>query len=180
VLALSWSVAQLGWVGGPVAMLCFAFVTYLSALLLSHCYRSPVSDGDDPQKRQRNYTYMDAVRTHLGTLRYLKSFLALRPCVFVLVLVTPVVFVLSSVCNTVCAFAHCYLSMATDEQRVQGRSAPGSAACYSTSTCTGRQSPTPSPRQHASGTYPDPFPLLDLLDMFSTWQPGQPCTVMLC
>ncbi|CAD6261911.1 unnamed protein product [Miscanthus lutarioriparius] len=69
VLALSWSVAQLGWVGGPVAMLCFAFVTYLSALLLSHCYRSPVSDGDDPQKRQRNYTYMDAVRTHLGEKR---------------------------------------------------------------------------------------------------------------
>ncbi|CAD6259207.1 unnamed protein product [Miscanthus lutarioriparius] len=69
VLALSWSVAQLGWVGGPVAMLCFAFVTYLSAFLLSHCYRSPVSDGDDSQKRQRNYTYMDAVRTHLGEKR---------------------------------------------------------------------------------------------------------------
>jgi len=66
VLALSWSVAQLGWVGGPVAMLCFAFVTYLSAFLLSHCYRSPASD-DGSLKRQRNYTYMDAVRTHLGT-----------------------------------------------------------------------------------------------------------------
>uniref|UniRef100_A0A804M8X7 Amino acid transporter transmembrane domain-containing protein n=2 Tax=Zea mays TaxID=4577 RepID=A0A804M8X7_MAIZE len=65
VLALSWSVAQLGWVGGPVAMLCFAFVTYLSAFLLSHCYRSPASD-DGSLKRQRNYTYMDAVRTHLA------------------------------------------------------------------------------------------------------------------
>ncbi|PUZ49308.1 hypothetical protein GQ55_7G316200 [Panicum hallii var. hallii] len=64
VLALSWSVAQLGWVGGPVAMVCFAFVTYISALLLSHCYRSP-----DLEKRQRNYTYMDAVRTHLGEKR---------------------------------------------------------------------------------------------------------------
>ncbi|CAO2044079.1 unnamed protein product [Urochloa humidicola] len=64
VLALSWSVAQLGWVGGPVAMVCFAFVTYLSAYLLSHCYRSP-----DLEKRQRNYTYMDAVRTHLGEKR---------------------------------------------------------------------------------------------------------------
>jgi amino acid permease len=61
VLALSWSVAQLGWVAGPVAMLCFAFVTYVSAFLLSHCYRSPESG-----KRQRNYTYMGAVRTHLG------------------------------------------------------------------------------------------------------------------
>uniref|UniRef100_A0A804M8X8 Amino acid transporter transmembrane domain-containing protein n=1 Tax=Zea mays TaxID=4577 RepID=A0A804M8X8_MAIZE len=68
VLALSWSVAQLGWVGGPVAMLCFAFVTYLSAFLLSHCYRSPASD-DGSLKRQRNYTYMDAVRTHLGEKR---------------------------------------------------------------------------------------------------------------
>ncbi|ONM12697.1 putative amino acid permease 7 [Zea mays] len=68
VLALSWSVAQLGWVGGPVAMLCFAFVTYLSAFLLSHCYRSPASD-DGSLKRQRNYTYMDAVRTHLELAR---------------------------------------------------------------------------------------------------------------
>ncbi|BAF16052.2 Os04g0659800 [Oryza sativa Japonica Group] len=37
VLALSWSVAQLGWVAGPIAMVCFAFVTYISAFLLSHC-----------------------------------------------------------------------------------------------------------------------------------------------
>ncbi|KAK3143481.1 hypothetical protein QOZ80_4AG0300830 [Eleusine coracana subsp. coracana] len=63
VLALSWSVAQLGWVGGPVAMVCFAIVTYISASLMSHCYRSPEADSE---KRQRNYTYMDAVRTHLG------------------------------------------------------------------------------------------------------------------
>ncbi|GJN26161.1 hypothetical protein PR202_gb14070 [Eleusine coracana subsp. coracana] len=40
VLALSWSVAQLGWVGGPVAMVCFAIVTYISASLMSHCYRA--------------------------------------------------------------------------------------------------------------------------------------------
>lgn len=70
VLALSWSVAQLGWVGGPVAMLCFAFVTYLSAFLMTHCYRSPVCSESDAgsQKRQRNYSYMDAVRSHLGTI----------------------------------------------------------------------------------------------------------------
>nr|CAB3486041.1 unnamed protein product [Digitaria exilis] len=65
VLALSWSAAQLGWVGGPVAMVCFAFVTYISAYLLSHCYRSP----DLEKRHQRNYTYMDAVRTHLGEKR---------------------------------------------------------------------------------------------------------------
>ncbi|RLM73866.1 putative amino acid permease 7 [Panicum miliaceum] len=45
-------------------MVCFAFVTYISAFLLSHCYRSP-----DLEKRQRNYTCMDAVRTHLGEKR---------------------------------------------------------------------------------------------------------------
>uniref|UniRef100_A0A0E0DJH0 Amino acid transporter transmembrane domain-containing protein n=1 Tax=Oryza meridionalis TaxID=40149 RepID=A0A0E0DJH0_9ORYZ len=61
VLALSWSVAQLGWVAGPIAMVCFAFVTYISAFLLSHCYRSHGSE-----KMQRNYSYMDAVRIHLG------------------------------------------------------------------------------------------------------------------
>ncbi|KAL6844108.1 hypothetical protein ACP4OV_025781 [Aristida adscensionis] len=65
VLALSWSVAQLGWVGGPVAMVGFALVTYVSARLLTHCYRSP--DGGD--KSRRNPTYMDAVRSHLGTKR---------------------------------------------------------------------------------------------------------------
>ncbi|KAM3390407.1 hypothetical protein ACQJBY_012167 [Aegilops geniculata] len=75
VLALSWSVAQLGWVAGPVAMVCFAAVTYVSAVLLSHCYRSPApaapggsdlpsSEGDN--KTRRNYTYMGAVRALLG------------------------------------------------------------------------------------------------------------------
>ncbi|CAM0871278.1 unnamed protein product [Alopecurus aequalis] len=67
VLALSWSVAQLGWVAGPVAMLCFAAVTYVSALLLSHCYRSPVAAGAGSSGRtRRNYTYMDAVGAILG------------------------------------------------------------------------------------------------------------------
>ncbi|KAL6883605.1 hypothetical protein ACP4OV_011019 [Aristida adscensionis] len=64
VLALSWSVAQLGWVAGPLAMLCFAFLMYISAFMMTHCYRSP-----EPDKLRRNYTYMDAVRTHLGKKR---------------------------------------------------------------------------------------------------------------
>lgn len=82
VLALSWSVAQLGWVAGPVAMLCFAAVTYVSALLMSHCYRSPApgpgpdSPPDSEKTRRRNYTYMDAVRSHLGPKHtYLCGFL---------------------------------------------------------------------------------------------------------
>ena len=83
VLALSWSVAQLGWVAGPIAILCFAGVTYVSAVLLSHCYRSPVAAGagsdESSGKTRRNYTDMDAVgallgRKHTyvcGTLQYL-------------------------------------------------------------------------------------------------------------
>ncbi|KAJ6802920.1 putative amino acid permease 7 [Iris pallida] len=61
VLSLAWSTAQLGWIAGPVAMVCFAFVTYVSAFLLSDCYRSPHSVTG-----RRNYSYMDAVRVNLG------------------------------------------------------------------------------------------------------------------
>ncbi|XP_057948174.1 probable amino acid permease 7 [Malania oleifera] len=62
VLSLAWSIAQLGWLGGPFALICFAFVGYISAVLLSDCYRSP-----HPVTGTRNYSYMDAVRVYLGT-----------------------------------------------------------------------------------------------------------------
>jgi len=62
VLSLAWSTAQLGWVGGPLALLCFAIITYVSSSLLSDCYRTP-----DPVTGKRNYSYMDAVRVNLGT-----------------------------------------------------------------------------------------------------------------
>lgn len=61
VLSLAWGVAQLGWIGGPVTLLCFAIITYVSSSMLSDCYRSP-----DSVKGQRNYSYMDAVRVNLG------------------------------------------------------------------------------------------------------------------
>ncbi|KAJ0972137.1 hypothetical protein J5N97_020096 [Dioscorea zingiberensis] len=61
VLALPWSVAQLGWILGPLAIISFALVTYYTAVLLCDCYRSP-----DPVTGRRNYTYMDAIRTCLG------------------------------------------------------------------------------------------------------------------
>nr|XP_043630943.1 probable amino acid permease 7 isoform X2 [Erigeron canadensis] len=61
VLSLAWSVSQLGWIGGPVALFCFAFVTYVSSSLLSDCYRSP-----DPVTGARNRSYTDAVRVILG------------------------------------------------------------------------------------------------------------------
>lgn len=61
VLSLAWSIAQLGWIAGPVYLLCLAAVTYVSASLLSDCYRSP-----DPVTGARNYSYGDAVRVNLG------------------------------------------------------------------------------------------------------------------
>ncbi|CAI9303430.1 unnamed protein product [Lactuca saligna] len=61
VLSLAWSTAQLGWIGGPVALFCFAFVTYVSATLMSDCYRSP-----DPITGARNRSFTDAVRVILG------------------------------------------------------------------------------------------------------------------
>ncbi|KAJ0801958.1 putative amino acid transporter, transmembrane domain-containing protein [Helianthus annuus] len=61
VLSLAWSTAQLGWIGGPLALFGFAVVTYVSACLLSDCYRSP-----DPVTGSRNRSYTDAVRVILG------------------------------------------------------------------------------------------------------------------
>ncbi|KMT20155.1 hypothetical protein BVRB_1g001670 [Beta vulgaris subsp. vulgaris] len=61
VLAVPWSVAQMGWIFGPLSLFGFAVITYITARLLCDCYRTP-----DPIKGQRNRTYMDAVRATLG------------------------------------------------------------------------------------------------------------------
>ncbi|KAI3703758.1 hypothetical protein L1987_73953 [Smallanthus sonchifolius] len=61
VLSLAWSVSQLGWIGGPVALFFFAMVTYVSSSLLADCYRSP-----DPVIGTRNRNFADAVRVILG------------------------------------------------------------------------------------------------------------------
>ncbi|KAH0469229.1 hypothetical protein IEQ34_002461 [Dendrobium chrysotoxum] len=61
VLALPWSVAQMGWILGPFILLACAIVTYYTANLLSDCYRTP-----DPIHGKRNHTYMDVVRSCLG------------------------------------------------------------------------------------------------------------------
>lgn len=62
VLAVPWSVAQMGWLFGPLALFTFAVVTYYTARMLADCYRTP-----DPVHGSRNYTYSDAVRACLGT-----------------------------------------------------------------------------------------------------------------
>ncbi|XP_038989801.1 amino acid permease 6-like isoform X2 [Phoenix dactylifera] len=61
VLALAWSVAQLGWIAGPLALFGFSGVTYYTSTLLANSYRSP-----DPIIGERNRTYMEAVRSYLG------------------------------------------------------------------------------------------------------------------
>ncbi|KAM7250283.1 hypothetical protein ACFE04_022166 [Oxalis oulophora] len=62
VLSLAWSMAQLGWIGGPVTMLVFAAITLYSTFLLCNCYRTP-----DPEYGPgRNRSYLEAVQVNLG------------------------------------------------------------------------------------------------------------------
>ncbi|BBN15057.1 amino acid permease [Marchantia polymorpha subsp. ruderalis] len=59
VLGLPWSIAQLGWVVGSIMLIFFAWATFYTSALLADCYRHHVTG-------RRNYTYMDAVNSHLG------------------------------------------------------------------------------------------------------------------
>ncbi|KAF5803397.1 putative amino acid transporter, transmembrane domain-containing protein [Helianthus annuus] len=62
VLSLGWSLAQLGWLFGPPAILVFAAVTLVSTTILSDCYLSPHSEhGPD-----RNASFLQAVSYYLG------------------------------------------------------------------------------------------------------------------
>ncbi|XP_073013179.1 amino acid permease 6-like [Typha latifolia] len=61
VLALAWTVAQLGWVIGPLVLLAFSCVTYYTSTLLANCYRFP-----DPITGTVNREYIEAVRRYLG------------------------------------------------------------------------------------------------------------------
>ncbi|KAL5704121.1 hypothetical protein ACHQM5_022594 [Ranunculus cassubicifolius] len=61
VLALAWSVAQLGWIIGPIALFAFAAITYYTSSLLADCYRYP-----NPSDGTRNPTYISAVKSYLG------------------------------------------------------------------------------------------------------------------
>ncbi|XP_027329840.1 probable amino acid permease 7 isoform X3 [Abrus precatorius] len=65
VLSLAWSVAQLGWIVGPILTILFAFSTFFSTYLLSDCYRYP-----HPQHGTiRSTSYMDAVKIYLEIRR---------------------------------------------------------------------------------------------------------------
>ncbi|KAB2086059.1 hypothetical protein ERO13_A04G002100v2 [Gossypium hirsutum] len=62
VLSLAWSIAQLGWIAGPICMLAFAGVTIVSTYLLCDCYMFPHPEYGP----NRVKSYMDAVRFYLG------------------------------------------------------------------------------------------------------------------
>ncbi|THG18278.1 hypothetical protein TEA_003784 [Camellia sinensis var. sinensis] len=53
--------AQLGWIGGSFSMLFFAFITLISAFLLSNCYGSPHPELGPT----RNHSYLEAVYFNL-------------------------------------------------------------------------------------------------------------------
>ncbi|KAK1581160.1 hypothetical protein Q3G72_003713 [Acer saccharum] len=62
VLSLPWSMAQLGWIAGPLCMIVFAAVTILTSNLLCDLYRFP--DPESGPTRIRSYP--QAVRFYLG------------------------------------------------------------------------------------------------------------------
>ncbi|XP_024449556.1 probable amino acid permease 7 isoform X1 [Populus trichocarpa] len=62
VLSLAWSIAQLGWIAGPLCMIVFAVITLVSTSLLCDCYRFP----DPEHGPTRNRSYMEAVKLYLG------------------------------------------------------------------------------------------------------------------
>ncbi|GMI88310.1 amino acid permease 1, NEUTRAL AMINO ACID TRANSPORTER 2 [Hibiscus trionum] len=59
VLSLSWAIAQLGWIGGSIALVIFSVITWFTSALLADCCRDPVSG-------RRCSCYTDAVKSHLG------------------------------------------------------------------------------------------------------------------
>jgi len=62
LLTLPWAFAQLGWFTGPASLIGFSVLTYHCSVLQAYCYRT-----GDQLTGQRNYTYMEAVTSHLGT-----------------------------------------------------------------------------------------------------------------
>lgn len=61
VLSLSWSIAQIGWVFGPLILAMFSAITLYTSYMLADAYRSM-----DPVTGKRNHNYMEAVKNILG------------------------------------------------------------------------------------------------------------------
>ncbi|XVF01417.1 hypothetical protein REPUB_Repub04eG0087300 [Reevesia pubescens] len=69
VLSLSWAIAQLGWVAGPIAIILFSVITWFTSILLADCCRDPVSGT-------RCSCYTDAVKSNLGGINNMFSGIA--------------------------------------------------------------------------------------------------------
>ncbi|KAI4306271.1 hypothetical protein L6164_029564 [Bauhinia variegata] len=62
VLSLAWSIAQLGWIAGPLVLILFAITTLVSSFLVCDCYRYP-----DPEYGTiTNSSFINAVKLYLG------------------------------------------------------------------------------------------------------------------
>ncbi|KAK7299878.1 hypothetical protein RJT34_10706 [Clitoria ternatea] len=62
VLSLAWSIAQLGWIAGPLSIFLIASITLFSSLLLCNTYRHPHPELGP----HRSSSYLDVVHLHLG------------------------------------------------------------------------------------------------------------------
>ncbi|KAK4768006.1 hypothetical protein SAY87_003147 [Trapa incisa] len=62
VLSLAWSVAQLGWIMGPLCIIIFAAMTLISSALLADIYRHPNPEHGPT----RNRSFMDATKLYMG------------------------------------------------------------------------------------------------------------------
>ncbi|XP_038686448.1 probable amino acid permease 7 isoform X1 [Tripterygium wilfordii] len=62
VLSLAWSMAQLGWIAGPLSLIVFAGITMLSTTLICDCYRYP----NPEYGHTRIPSFMQAVKLYLG------------------------------------------------------------------------------------------------------------------
>lgn len=67
VLSLSWSIAQLGWIAGPLAIILFAVVTLFATTILCDCYKSP----DSLLGPTINHTLLEAAGFYLGKLLFI-------------------------------------------------------------------------------------------------------------
>ncbi|XP_059282128.1 probable amino acid permease 7 isoform X1 [Lycium ferocissimum] len=62
VLSLAWSIAQLGWIAGPLAILICASVTLFATTILCDCYKSP----DSELGPTTNQSLIEAARFYFG------------------------------------------------------------------------------------------------------------------
>ncbi|XP_071702553.1 probable amino acid permease 7 isoform X2 [Rutidosis leptorrhynchoides] len=102
VLSLAWSMAQLGWIGGPFCVVLIAFFALVSAFLISNfqIYSNP-NNGTTTT----NHSYLQAVHTILGY----KNGIVCGCLVFFSLFKTGVVYVITSaICMRAIRQSNCY------------------------------------------------------------------------